>query len=428
MTAEPVIAATTPVDPQVRGLPRVIIVSESLPFPTLKGGDHRTWQNVNVLASCAHVGVFGLCSNDRRRDRVPEVPLAFWTTATDAAVAYPPPKGVSLPARAWLFDPAGHPSDLHFSEGAARELSALLESFRPDIAVIEGLWLHRYLDIVRASGCRIVLDCHNVEAAVFHELAGTNDRQDLEGRVIRDVLPARTVAIERKAVCEADQVWVCSGEDERRVREMYEPPTPIVVVPNGIHPGDHDAGPPRNAPSSPTLVFPGFYAYIPNVFAAMFLIEEIFPRLVAAHQEFRLLLVGAMPSEEMRAAAARDARIVVTGAVRDVRPYLAEATAIAVPLFHGGGTRLKILEAFAAGLPVISTAKGAEGLEVDAGTHLLIAETADEFVDATLAVWRDARLAARLTAHAKALVAERFSWQTIGRRIHTAVNALSTDA
>jgi glycosyltransferase involved in cell wall biosynthesis len=417
----------------VRTTPRILVLAESLPYPTLKGGDLRTWQNVNALAGFAQVGVFGLCSNDSRRESVPDVSLECWAASTDVALTSPPPKGVRLAARAWLLDPAGHPSDLHFSEGAARELAELLARLRADVVLVEGLWLHRYMDVARAAGCRTILDCHNVEAVVFRELARTSYGQRLEARVVRNVLPVRTEAIEGNAVRAVDQLWVCSAEDECRLRDMYDPAVPIVVVPNGIRVADYDTTPEDKGRSSSvtplTLVYPGIFSYRPNASAAAFLVEEILPRLAAAcEEEYRLLLVGAMPTPELLAAAALDPRIVVTGPVRDVRPYLAAATAMAVPLFQGGGTRLKVLEAFAAGVPVVSTTKGVEGLGVRDGTHLLIAESAADFVDGVMAVWRDPALADRLTANARALVAERFSWETVGMRIRQAVDALEPAA
>jgi glycosyltransferase involved in cell wall biosynthesis len=126
----------------------------------------------------------------------------------------------------------------------------------------------------------------------------------------------------------------------------------------------------------------------------------------------------------MRAAAERDARIIVTGLVADVRVPLADATVMAVPLFQGGGTHLKVLEAFAAGVPVVSTRKGAEGLGAEPATHLLLAETADEFADAILALWRDHALVERVTGHARALVAERFSWASTEAPLQAAIAAL----
>jgi glycosyltransferase involved in cell wall biosynthesis len=174
-----------------------------------------------------------------------------------------------------------------------------------------------------------------------------------------------------------------------------------------------------------TLVFPGIFSYLPNAIAARFLVNEMLPRLAeACEAPCRLQLVGPMPTPEMRAAAARDPRVVVTGPVRDVRPFLAEATVMPVPLFHGGGTRFKVLEAFAAGLPVVSTAKGVEGLSAQDGKHLLIAETAEAFVQGVLAVWRDGALADRLTAGARILAEERFSWDVIGPHVCGAVDRL----
>lgn len=405
--------------------PRILLLAESLPYPTVKGGDLRTWQNLNALASCARVGIFGLCSNDRRRESVPDLALECWETSSDPALTIPPPKGVRLPARAWLLDPQGHPSDLYYSEGAARELSELLGRLRPDIVVLEGLWLHRYLGVIRGAGCRVILDCHNVEAALAAEVGSASRGDDLEARVRRDILPARTEVVERRAVGAVHQLWACSDEDERRLRDRYHPVPPVVVVPNGVRLGDYDGGfhhRPGDAP--PTLVFPGFFGHFPNVVAARFLTQEVFPRLAAAAGDWRLVLVGAMPPPELEAAAANDPRIVVTGAVRDVRPYLAGATAMAVPLFHGGGTRYKILEGFAAGLPVISTAKGVEGLGARDRTHLLLAETADEFVAAAVALFRDPDLARCLSANARAWVAERFSWDAAAARIRSAIAAL----
>ncbi|HUF70196.1 MAG TPA: glycosyltransferase family 4 protein [Longimicrobiales bacterium] len=406
-------------------VPRILAVAESLPHPTLKGGDHRTWQNINALAAFGRVGVFGLCSNDRRRDSVPDLHLEFWTTSVDPALSMPPPHGVKLQGRAWLLDSAGHPSDLYYSELAAGELSRLAANFRPDVVIVEGLWLHRYLDVLRTPGCRVILDCHNVEAQMSRELASTLRGADLESRVRRDVLPARTEAIERRAVGAADEVWVCSAEDKRLMRELYSPSAAVRVVPNGIRLTDYDpihvARDGRSEENELTLVFPGFFGHAPNVNAARFLISEIFPRLVQASAASRLLLVGALPPPELRAAAQHDDRITVTGAVPDMKPWLAQATAVAVPLFQGSGTRLKIIEALAAGVPVISTAKGAEGLGVRDKVHLLIAETADEFVRAALTVWRDAGLRGRLVAGGRALVAEQFSWGAIGGRIRHAI-------
>jgi len=410
--------------------PRVLVLAESLPWPCVKGGDLRCWQNVNALAEVADVGVFGLCSNDARRARAPDRPLAFWTTSTDPALTSPPPKDLRLGARAWLLDPNGHPSDLLHSPRADEEIARRLAEFQPSAVLVEGVWLHGYLPGLRAADCRIILDCFNVESVLYRELARTSDRPGLEGRVIRDVLPDRTESIERSAVAAVDQVWVCSEEDERRLVELYSPESPVFVIPNGLDVRRSDSssrgGRRVESPDDElTIVFPAIFSYFPNAFAAEFLIDQMFPRLVAAADvACRLHLVGAMPTAAMLAAAEHDSRITVTGAVKEMAPHLAGCSVMAVPLFHGGGTRLKILEAFAAGVPVVSTSKGAEGLGVEHGRELLIADTAQDFVDRILEIHGDPTLAQRLTDAARALLVERFSWEKIAPQIHRAVRRI----
>jgi glycosyltransferase involved in cell wall biosynthesis len=243
--------------------------------------------------------------------------------------------------------------------------------------------------------------------------------------VRREVLPPRTAALESRAVAAVDQLWVCSLDDSRRLRERYAPSAPIVVIPNGIRPEDYEAHQCECRPERPpTLVFPAFFGHLPNVIGARFLAEEVLPRLWRSRDDCRLVLVGALPTAELVAAAARDPRILVTGAVRDVRPYLADATAMAVPLFQGSGTRFKILEGFAAGLPVISTGKGAAGLGTEDGVHLVLAETADEFATAALGLAQHPDRGRELARRAKAYTAERLSWDAIAPRMRDAIAAL----
>ncbi|HEX6107601.1 MAG TPA: glycosyltransferase, partial [Gemmatimonadales bacterium] len=106
------------------------------------------------------------------------------------------------------------------------------------------------------------------------------------------------------------------------------------------------------------------------------------------------------------------------------RPYLTGATAMAVPLFQGSGTRFKILEGFAAGLPVISTGKGAAGLEAEDGVHLVLAETTEEFAAAALGLAQHPERGRELARRAKTYAAERFSWDAITPRMRDAIAAL----
>jgi hypothetical protein len=131
-------------------------------------------------------------------------------------------------------DPTGHPSDLYYSEAAAAELKEVVAEFKPQVVVIAGLWLHRYIEHLKRRNCRIILDSHNVETALYQQRAEVARGSDLLARLIRDVLPLRTAMIERYATHAVDQIWVCSGDDARLMQELHRPPAPICVVPNGV--------------------------------------------------------------------------------------------------------------------------------------------------------------------------------------------------
>jgi glycosyltransferase involved in cell wall biosynthesis len=197
-------------------------------------------------------------------------------------------------------------------------------------------------------------------------------------------------------------------------------------VPNTVDVDRYRPGPdaPPPDPRAPSLLFPAMFGHVPNAVAAEFLMGQLLPRLRARWPACRLLLVGAMPTPAMLRAADADPNLVVTGAVPDVRPYLAAASAVAVPLFEGSGTRLKILEAFAAGVPVVSTAQGAEGICAAHEVHLLIAEDADAFAAAVARLVDDLELAGRLSRNALELVTRAYSWDAARRSIADAVRAL----
>jgi len=401
------------------------MLAENLPYPTFKGGDLRNWQNLNALRRVGQVGVFGLCSNDRRLTR-PRADIALWQSSSDPELAFPPPASRVAQSRRWLLDPDGHPSDTYYSQRAAAELERVLADFQADVLVVERLWLHRYIAHARRFVGRIVLDAHNVEAELSRQLAFVEDDDGLPSRKIRERLAERTESIERQAVHTVDQTWVCSENDRRCMEHQYRPTVGVHVVPNGVdvdsYAGDGAAHRPSAcASAAESLVFPAMFMYGPNAAAARFLINELMPLMRNATRACRLVLVGGMPTAEMLAAARNDDRIVVTGTVPDVRPFLRTASVVVVPLFQGSGTRFKILEAFAARVPVITTPVGADGLDVEHGTHVLIAETSAEFAAAVEHIWTDPDLVERLTRQAYNLVRQNYSWDAACRRIADAL-------
>ncbi|MCL4506447.1 MAG: glycosyltransferase, partial [Chloroflexi bacterium] len=167
-----------------------------------------------------------------------------------------------------------------------------------------------------------------------------------------------------------------------------------------------------NPQSLPTLVFTGKMDFRPNVDAMMWFGREVLPLVKQAFPLTRLLIVGQRPSPRLDALRA-DSAITVTGAVDDVRPYIAQATVYIAPLRVGGGTRFKLLEAMAMRRPIVSTTLGCEGFDVTSGRELLIGDTPADFADAVIQLLGDAALRNALARRAYDFVAATYDWRVI---------------
>jgi glycosyltransferase involved in cell wall biosynthesis len=153
--------------------------------------------------------------------------------------------------------------------------------------------------------------------------------------------------------------------------------------------------------------------YHANIDGAVNFAREVWPRLRERHTELVFTIVGKDPAPEVRRLAQLPG-VEITGTVDDVRPFYREAIAAVVPLNVGGGSRLKILEAMAAGVPVVSTTLGAEGLEVRHGENIVLADTNEELVEAITSVIENEAQRDRLSVAGPALVSRRYDWSSLG--------------
>jgi glycosyltransferase involved in cell wall biosynthesis len=171
------------------------------------------------------------------------------------------------------------------------------------------------------------------------------------------------------------------------------------------------------------LIFTGALTYNANYDALAYFLAEIFPLIRRQAPDTRLRVTGSTQGVDLDSLPL-DGQVELTGYLADIRPAVAGSWACVVPLRLGGGTRLKILEAMSLGAPVISTAKGAEGLEVENGVHLLIAETPAEFAGHVVRLLRSPSLRQELAGNAARLVAEKYEWSGIGAGFRQAVERL----
>ncbi|MEA2396648.1 MAG: polysaccharide biosynthesis protein PslH [Thermoleophilaceae bacterium] len=261
------------------------------------------------------------------------------------------------------------------------------------------------LPMAADAGCPVVLDAHDAWTDVTATMARTDSRRGR--RVWWRLEHAKAVAAERRAARSTAAVTVPT-EAEAELFEGYG--ARAVVVPNGV---DLSATPHAPPTPEPHVVFVGYYLWRPNLEAAVELVDRVMPLLRARLPGASLRLVGRDPAPELLARAGPG--VEVTGAVPDVLPHLRWAGVTVLPIRAGGGSRLKALEALAAGVPVVATPFAVNGLGLRDGEHVLLGQRPGDLADQAARVLEDRALAERLSIAGRALVERRFDWPRVAR-------------
>jgi glycosyltransferase involved in cell wall biosynthesis len=212
----------------------------------------------------------------------------------------------------------------------------------------------------------------------------------------------------------ADACVVTSEREVDAVRACA-PDTPVAVVPNAV---DVKYFAPCDTSVTPhTVIFNGTLDYRPNLDAARYLIDDIWPLVRTRYPDASLTLTGRTDGVDTRSLTRPGVRLL--GQVPDIRPYVSEAAAVAVPIRIGGGTRFKVLEGLAMGKPIVSTAVGCEGVAVSDGEHLLIADDAPAFASRIFEVFENADLRDALGQAGRRLIETGYSWELAGARLES---------
>lgn len=401
---------------------RVLFITIERPWPPGAGADLRNWQHVSAAAAAwggEAVGVLYLTARDGSDGAPPPPPsLALWRRldARAPSVVWRPP------------DPAT-PLDLWLTEESRATVAEILAETRPAVVVLSHTHLHALAPLVRQAGAALVVDMHNVESDLYRRLVPWRMPLKAVGRRWFEGGPRRIAAVERQLMQDARQVWLCSEEDRRRLLRLGRPRAELRVMPNGLPPERFRAEAPREAPPSrvegraPELLFLGQLGYPPNQQAARFLARRLAPRLADAAPAAAIVVAGRDPSRKLaeRIAARPNMRLLVDPP--EVAPLLARADLMLVPLFQGGGTRLKVLEALAAGLPLVATPLAVEGLDLVPEREVLLGRGARDLVRQCLRLLEDQGLYRRLSAAGLAAYAARFAPEVLGPKVAAALEA-----
>ena len=382
----------------------VLIVSRCFPYP-LHHGDRlivaHLVEELRERGHCFDMTAFYLDDQD-----LDQIPRCTQQVRYFEAVKERPRSWMDYLKR--LIRPIPGSADRCWNPAMWRAVERLLRTRRYDlIHFFGGIQVYEFQGVCKHLPC-IITPYESFALFLEREVSAASGL--LERLRLRTMLRV-TRRYEKRIYERFERVALVSANDAEYLLAL-NPRLPTVVIPNGVDLEYFKAG--GLSPNKATLVFLGNYEYGPNVAAAVSLITNVLPRVQAQVPKASVKIVGANPPAALLAFQGQD--VEVTGWVADVRPHLAQAACMVVPLFRGAGIRNKILEAMAIGLPVVSTPLGSEGIGVETGESILLGKDPEELAARVVQVLKDEAIRIRLSKGARRLVERLYSWKKVGER------------
>lgn len=381
----------------------ILLLTQVVPFPPDSGPKIKTYHMLRWLASEHDVTLVSFA-----RNQAEEAAAQALKPLCRAVHTVPLQRSRALDALA-----------LARSVSDPRPLVMLRDESAPLRRLLAGLVEREAFDLVHADqlnmaqfaldlgGLPAVLDLHNAVWTIFARLARTA-HGPRRWMLLRETARLRRYEAE---VCRRAAAVLAVSDADRAALQQVAGPVPIDVVPIAVDVREQPLVA-RDADANAALSVATMY-WPPNVDGVCWFGREIYPQVRREHPSAPFYVVGARPAREVRELAAQQPGVVVTGYVPELEPYHRKTAAFVVPLRSGSGMRVKILEAFARGLPVVSTTIGCEGIDARDDEQLLIADEPQQFAEAVGRLVRDRQLGDRLVQGGRQLAERLYDWRAV---------------
>jgi glycosyltransferase involved in cell wall biosynthesis len=373
---------------------KVLLLTQVLPYPPNSGPKVKTWNLIKYLAQEHEITLVSFVRGDQSTDvaHLRHYCQAVHTVSMDRSILY---DGLAM-VRSLL---TGQPWMMVRDDRAAmRRLVDRLVAEK-EFGVVHADQLNMCQYARRASGAFKLFDAHNALWVLYRRLADTMPPGPKKWLLERDW---RLLKDYEGRVCrEFDAVTAVIPEDKAALEQAIGEASNIQVIPITVD--TDEVSYVKRRPDADHVVHIGTMYWPPNIDGMLWFAGEVWPAIRAHRPETTFDLIGARPPKQIAALGENGNGINVTDYVEDLGPYLAQAGVFVVPLRAGGGMRVKILNALAHGLPIVSTSLGCEGIQVTHEHDILIADTPAEFANAVLRVLEDAGIAARLSHNGRRL-------------------------
>lgn len=395
---------------------RILVVDEEIPYPLNSGKRIRTYCLLKPLASRHEI--FFVC---RQHEGTAESYPASLEKVGIHPIIVPhliqkkTGAKFSLALFANLFSPHPYSVTSHRSSFLKRRIEKLLNEQRFELVHCE--WTPYAINLNGVFGnIPTVVNAHNIEAMIWKR------NFQVESHPLKKAYFylqwKKMEAFEQEYFRKFTRCIAVSENDARTISQRV-PKGFVDIVSNGVDmeyftPQKRDRSVSGNNKS---IVFTGSLDWRPNVDGVLYFLERIFPLIKMHHRDSKFVIVGRKPLPVLQNRVKGREDVLLAGSVSDIRPYMDDADVYVVPLRVGGGSRLKILEAFSMELPVVSTTIGAEGLDVTDGENILIADTPDDFAAAVISLIDDRNKAKALGKQGRVTIDAQYQWKVLANKL-----------
>ncbi|NSW52435.1 MAG: glycosyltransferase [Anaerolineae bacterium] len=391
---------------------RIVYIANVFPYPPVSGHRIRNYHLLRYLGAKHELNLFLL---------LPEFPSATELTGLGGFCSsircYPQMHTGALdrPGLAIRYLLEGRPPEFrsYYNVEMMHDLQAFFDDHQVDIVQIEDPCMAQYIEAIpTVKHIKKVLTFHDINFRKFDRISRLETQ--LKRRLRLRLHSAILRRWEPRYAGRFDLCVTMSDIDKDLLKEM-NPALHVKTVPNGVDTKSLTFN--QKSSWGRELIYVGNMDYRPNIDAVLFFCKEVLPLLVQMDDRFHFTIVGINPRQEV--VDLESDHVTVTGMVADVVPWYAKSDICVVPLRAGGGTRLKILEAMALGCPVVSTAVGAEGLDLEDGRHILIADDPSSFVRQIFGLLQNEEVRQRMILSARQQVENVYDWEMIAGSLNS---------
>lgn len=389
---------------------KILFLTYDFPFPLNSGGKIRAYHFIKNLAKKHQITLFSFFRREEQKKYLSELkPLCQKIVLFNRIKAFSQSHLLKsiIPSQPF-------PIALYHSLQLKKALIKEVQSQKYDLVHFESFYTSLYLN--KEFKIPQVLGTENIEWLIYREFS-----QKQKFPLFKALMNLETFRIkwyEEKSWTKADLCLAVSLENAAAIEKITRRPCP--VIPNGVDLSFFNFHPPRQ--EAKTLLFVGNFSYIQNQDAVRFLVKDIFPLIKKSTPQVRLVIVGRQPTKEIKKYAREDIKILEN--ITDIRQAYQQADLLLAPIRAGSGTKFKIIEALASGLPVITTSVGIEGINAVDGCQVIVRDDSQALALAAIDLFNDFSLRQKLSRQGRQVVEKEYNWSLIVNKLEKAYQEL----